>query len=114
MIKGLLILILFLIGTCFCSVDLRYLTLCCRVGILACKIFIYLPIFFFYVYRILLSYICKIRDEKRGDVDCGQFFRFKQTNKLDNFTSFHLAIAGEACVRHLCVDGIVLPRHPWH
>ena len=38
----------------------------------------------------------------------------KQTNKLDNFTSFHLAIAGEACVRHLCVDGIVLPRHPWH
>ena len=51
---------------------------------------------------------------KKGVVDCEQFFRFKQTNKLDHFTSFHLAIAGEACVRHLCVDGIVLPRHPWH
>ena len=47
MIEGLLILILFLIGTCFCSADLRYLTLRARVGILACKIFIYLQILFF-------------------------------------------------------------------
>ena len=47
MFKGLLILILFLIGTYFCSVDLRYLTLRCRVGILACDILLYLPIFFF-------------------------------------------------------------------
>ena len=80
MIKGLLILILFLIGTFFCSADLRYLTLRARVGILACKIFIYLQILFFHVCRILLFYICKIGDEKKGYVDCEQFFRFKQTN----------------------------------
>ena len=28
--------------------------------------------------------------------------------------SLHLTIAGEPCVRHLSIDGIVLPRHPRH
>ena len=27
--------------------------------------------------------------------------------------SLHLTIAGESCVRHLGIDGVVLPCNPW-
>ena len=82
MIKGLLILILFLIGTCFCSADLRYLTLRCRVGILACKIFSLFADFLFFMSAAFFYFIfARLGMKKRGDVDCEQFFGFKQTNK---------------------------------
>jgi len=116
MFEGLLILILFFIGSCFCYVDLRYLTLRCRVGILACKIFSLFADFLFFMFATFFYSIFARLGIKKEEllIVNNSSDSSKQTNKLDNFTSFHLAIAGEACVRHLCVDGIVLPRHPWH